>query len=165
MRRAIFTLPILVAEKQRKQNQTGYLFLKPQNLRPCIIQTFGSLQLPTRSCGILPKKCHMAPSPLATQAAPLATRGIAHSTRMEIIAHSTQMSHIRNSVPPTFYFIRMSHSRNSVRPTSHFSGYLTAAILSGRRSIFSRYFTFGACCRMVEEDDSTSPDRHVRILW
>ena len=33
--------------------------------------------------GILPKKCHVAPSPLATQMAPLATRGIAHSTRGE----------------------------------------------------------------------------------
>ena len=35
------------------------------------------------NCGILPKKCHVAPSSLAMQTAPLATRGIAHSTRGE----------------------------------------------------------------------------------
>ena len=38
-------------------------------------------QLPL--CGILPKKCHVDPSPLATQTAPLTTRGIAQSTRGE----------------------------------------------------------------------------------
>ena len=43
MRTTIFTLPYLVAEKQRKQNQTSFLFLEPQNLRPySCIQTFGS---------------------------------------------------------------------------------------------------------------------------
>ena len=43
MRTAIFTLPHLVAKKQRKQNQTSFLFLEPENLRPCsCIQTFGS---------------------------------------------------------------------------------------------------------------------------
>ena len=80
-------------------------------------------------CGILLKNCHMAPSPLATQTAPLVTRGIAYSTRTEIIAHSTRteiithsigMSHIRKYARPTFYLIRMSHSRHSVRSTSHF---------------------------------------------
>nr|CAN73306.1 hypothetical protein VITISV_023244 [Vitis vinifera] len=45
-----------------------------------------------------------------------------------------------------------------------FFGYLTAAILSGRRSTFSGYFTSGACRRMGEGDDSTSPGRHVWIL-
>ena len=64
------------------------------------------------NCGILSKNCRVAPSPLATQTTPLHPDGI--------IAHSTLMSHIRNSVRPTFYLIRMSHSRNSVRPTSHF---------------------------------------------
>ena len=49
MRTAIYTLPHLLAEKQRKQNQTVYLFHEPQNLRPCIIQIFGSLQFPTLS--------------------------------------------------------------------------------------------------------------------
>ena len=63
-------------------------------------------------CGILLKNCRVASSPLATQMAPLHSDGI--------IAHSTRMSHIRNSIRPTFYLIRMSHSRNSVRPTSHF---------------------------------------------
>ena len=71
-------------------------------------------------CGILPKNCHVAPSSLAAQTSPLATRGIAHSTRTEILTHSTRMSHIRNSARPTFYLIRMSHSRNFARPTSHF---------------------------------------------
>ena len=31
MRKAIFTLPNLVVKKQRKQNQTNYLFLYPKN--------------------------------------------------------------------------------------------------------------------------------------
>ena len=43
MRTTIFTLPHLVAKKQRKQNQTSFLFLEPSNLRPCsCIQTFSS---------------------------------------------------------------------------------------------------------------------------
>ncbi|WJZ91997.1 hypothetical protein VitviT2T_011030 [Vitis vinifera] len=104
------------------------------------------------------------------------------------------MSHMRNSVRPAFYLIRMSHNRNYVRPTSHFlrvyhirnsspstfhpgishpeffstdipPGYLTSGILSDRRSIFSRYFAVGAYRRVREENDSTSPNRHVRILW
>ena len=70
------------------------------------------------ACGILPKKCHVAPSPLDTQTAPLATSGIAHSTRTEILTHSIRISHIR--IQPTFYLILMSHSRHSVRATSHF---------------------------------------------
>ena len=45
-------------------------------------------------CGILTKKCHVAPSPLVTQTAPLATHDIAHSTRIY---------HIRNSSPPIFH--------------------------------------------------------------
>ena len=56
----------------------------------------GLFRLPTKidCCGILTKKCHVAPSPLATRTAPLATHGIAHSTRIY---------HIRNSSPPTFH--------------------------------------------------------------
>ena len=69
-------------------------------------------------CGILPKKCHVAPSPWDTQTAPLATCGITHSTWTEILTHSTRISHIR--IRPTFYLIWMSHSRHSVRATSHF---------------------------------------------
>ena len=38
-------------------------------------------------------------------------------------------------------------------------------ILYGRRSTFSGYFTAGACHRMEEKYDSTSPVRHVRIRW
>ena len=63
------------------------------------------------SCGILPKNCHVDPSPLAAQTASLATRGFAHSTRTEILTNSTRMSHIRNSAWLTFYLIRMSHNR------------------------------------------------------
>ena len=37
------------------------------------------------NCEILPKKCHVAPFPLDTQTAPLATRGIAHSTQTKIL--------------------------------------------------------------------------------
>ena len=58
---------------------------------------------------------------------------ITHSTRTEILTHSTRMSHIRNSFPPTFhpgvshlefcrltfYLIRMSHIQNSSPPTFH----------------------------------------------
>ena len=73
------------------------------------------------NCEILPKKCHVAPFPLDTQTAPLATRSIAHSTRREI--------------------------------------------LYGRRSTISEYIIVGACHRMGEKCDSTSPVRHVRILW
>ena len=51
---------------------------------------------------------------------PLATHGIAHSTRTEILTSSTRMSHIRNSAQPTFYLVRMFHNRNSIRQTSHF---------------------------------------------
>ena len=54
-----------------------------------------------------------------------------------------------------------SHSRHSIRPTPHlhpdvsqlpfYTTYLTAAILSVRRSAFSKYFTPGAFRRMGEE--------------
>ena len=54
--------------------------------------------------------------------------------------HSTRMSHRRNYARPTFYLIRMFHSRHYIRPTFHL-------------------------LRMGEEDDSTSPGWHVRILW
>ena len=84
---------------------------------------------------------------LWTRRQPLATHGIAHSTRTEILTHSTWMSHIRNSVQPAFYLIRMSHIRISSPPTFHpgishpefFSadippGYLTSRFLLGRHS-------------------------------
>ena len=140
-------------------------------------------------CGILPKKCHVAPSPLATQMAPFATRDIAHSTRTEIIAHSTRMSHIRNYARPTFYLIRMSHSRNSVRPMSHFirishnrnSVQPTSHLLRilrirhlspdgrGQRFNFPGQTCSGLPVTLTRKisavDNSASPDRHVRILW
>nr|CAN62500.1 hypothetical protein VITISV_000083 [Vitis vinifera] len=77
-------------------------------------------------CGILPKNCRMAPSPLRHVASLIPPgRGIlTHSTRTSHIRiRSTfrllRISHIR--IRPTFYLIRMSHSRNYVRLTSHFS--------------------------------------------
>ena len=68
---------------------------------------------------------------------PLATRGIAHSTRTEILTHSTRISHIRNFVQPTFHLLRISHIRNSVRPTFHILRISHIRRLSGRRSNFS----------------------------
>ena len=47
------------------------------------------------------------------------SHGIAHSTRMKILTHSTRISHIRNSVRPTFHLLWISHIRNSIRPTFH----------------------------------------------
>ena len=38
-------------------------------------------------------------------------------------------------------------------------------ILYSRRSTFSGYFTTGACHKMEEKCDSTSPIRHVWIRW
>ena len=60
------------------------------------------------------------PTPCTRRRPFFTMRNITHSTRTKILTHSTRMSHIRNSVWPTFYLIRMSHSRNSVRPTSRF---------------------------------------------
>ena len=74
-----------------------------------------SLSKPSPTCGILPKKCHVALSSLHTQTVPLAMRDIVHSTRGRIL------------------FGRCST----------FSGYLTSGILSGRRSTFSEYLTSG----------------------
>ena len=42
---------------------------------------------------------------------PLATRGIAHSTRTGILTHSTRISHIWNSVRPTFHLLQIFHIR------------------------------------------------------
>ena len=79
-----------------------------------------------------------------TRRRPLATRGIAHSTRTEILTHSTQTSHIRirptfhpgishpkffsADIPPWYLTSRILlrrhstqifHIRNSVQPTFH----------------------------------------------
>ena len=67
----------------------------------------------------------------------------------------------------------LRHSIFSGYPTSGilsgwrsiFSGYPTFGILSGWRSTFSEYFTSGRHIRMGKEGISTSPVRHVRILW
>ena len=45
-----------------------------------------------------------------TRRRPLTTHGISHSTRTEILTHSTRISHIRNSVRPTFHLLRISHN-------------------------------------------------------
>ena len=94
------------------------------------------LSKPSLPVGSSLKKCHVALSPLHTQTIPFTTRGIAHSTRGRILS-----------------------GRRST-----FSEYLTSGILSGRRSTFPGCFTSGAWRRIGEEDDSTSPVRHVRIL-
>ena len=93
---------------------------------------------PYISCGILPKNCRVAPSPLDTQTASCDTW---HRSFHPDISH------------PEFFSV-------DIPP-----GYLTSGILSGRRSTFFGYFAAGACHRVREENDSTSPDRHVRILW
>ena len=46
------------------------------------------------------KKCHVAPSPLATQTAPLAARGIAHSTRGEFCTANVPPSHDISQLAP-----------------------------------------------------------------
>ena len=74
-----------------------------------------SLSKPSLTCGILPKKCHMALSLLRTQTVPLAMRDIAHSTRGRILS-----------------------GRRST-----FFGCLTSGILSGRHSTFSGCLTSG----------------------
>ena len=58
------------------------------------------------SCGILPKNCRVAPSPLGTQTGPCDAR---HSS-----FHPG-----KNSVLPTFHLLRISYIRNSIRPTFH----------------------------------------------
>ena len=102
-------------------------------------------------CGILPKKCHVSLSPLHTQTIPLKTRDIAHSTRRRIAFG-------RRSILSGCLTIVILSGRH---PTS--SGYLTSG--SGQRSTFSGYFIASACHRMREKGNSTSPVRHVPILW
>ena len=81
-------------------------------------------------CGILPKNCYVAPSPLDTQTAPCDTwhrsfhPDISHpeffsadippgylTFGIPLRQHSTRISHIRNSVRPTFHLLRIFHSR------------------------------------------------------
>ena len=130
--------------------------------------------------GILPKKCHVALSPLHTQTVPLATRHIAHSTQGRILSgrHSTFSGYLIFGIlsvdippssavshsefcPPTFHLLWMSHIQNSVHRRPTFSGCLTSGILSDRRFTFLVYFTSGALRRMGDEGDSTSLVRHV----
>ena len=96
--------------------------------------------------GILPKKnatwlflpCTRRRSPLR-HVASLIPPG--HLTS-EILPrrHSTQISHIRNSSPPTFPPGYLTSGILSDRRFT-FSGYLTSGILSSRRSTFSGYLT------------------------
>ena len=91
-----------------------------------------SFSKPSPTCEILPKKCHVALSPLHTQTVPLAMRGIAHSTRERILSgrRSTFSGCLTSGI--------LSGRRSTI------SGYLTSGILSGGRSTFSGYFTSGA---------------------
>ena len=134
-----------------------------------------SFSKPSPTCGILPKKYHVALSPLHTQTVPIATRDITHSIRVRILScrrstfsgyltseilsdrrsHLLRISHIRNSVRPKFYLLRISHIRNFVRPTPHLLR------ISHIRNYVRPTFHL---IRMREEGDSISPVRHVRIL-
>ena len=67
-------------------------------------------------CGIFPKNCRVAPSPLRHVASLIPPEHLISGILPR--RHSTRVSHIR--IRPTFYLIRMSHYRNYVRPTSHF---------------------------------------------
>ena len=91
-----------------------------------------SLSKPSPTCGILPKKCHVAFSPLHTQTVPLRRVTLAHSTRGRILSsrRSTFSGYLTSGI--------LSGRRST------FSGYLTSGVLSGRRSTFSGYFTSGA---------------------
>ena len=114
-------------------------------------------------CGILPKNRRVAPSPLDTQTPPCdAWHNSFHSGGSEI-PPGCLTSGIPSGRHPTFSGCLTAAILSGRHPT--FSRCLTAAILSSRRSTFSEYFTSGVCRRMGEEDDSTSPGRHVRILW
>ena len=129
-------------------------------------------------CGILPKKCHVAPSLLDTQTSPLrhVASLIQPGRKFSLIpsgrnSRSFHPDGILSGQRPTFpgYLTSgiMSGRRGYVtaeimsgrRPT--FFGYLTTGIMSGRRSTFFGYFASDACRRMGEEDDSTSSGRHV----
>ena len=132
-------------------------------------------------CGILPKKCRVAPFPLDMQTSPL--RHVASliplGRKFSLIpfrrnSRSFHPDGILSCRRPTFpgYLTsgilsdRCEYLTAGIlsdrRPT--FSGYLTAGILSYLRSTFSGYFVSSACHRMGEEDDSTSSGRHVQIL-
>ena len=100
-----------------------------------------SLSKPSPACGILPKKCHVALSPLHTQTVPLATRSITHST-----------------------WVRIMSGR---RPT--FSGCLTSGILSDRHSTLSGYFTSGLTPDgrggRFNFPGQTCPDPLIALTW
>ena len=120
-------------------------------------------------CGILPKKCRVAPSPLDRQTSPLRHMAslIQPGRKFSLIpsgrnSRSFHPNGILSGRRPTFPGYLTSGIMSGRRPT--FFGYLTAEILSGRRSTFFGYFASDACRRMGEEDDSTSPGRHVQIL-
>ena len=119
-----------------------------------------SLSKPSPTCGILPKKCHVAFSPLHTQTVPLRRVTLAHSTRGRIMSgrHSTFSGYLTSEimsvdVPPspdishpkfcplTFHFLRISHIRNFVRPTFHLLWISHIRNSAGRRSTFSGYLT------------------------
>ena len=97
-----------------------------------------SLSKPSPTCGILPKKCHVALSPLHMQTVPLRRATLAHSTRGRILSgrRSTFSGYLTSKIlsadvppspdishpkfcRPTFHLLRISHIQNSVRSTFH----------------------------------------------
>ena len=127
-----------------------YLFIIPPG------DEFYPVDVPSSSDVLHPDSCpaDVPPSP-----------DVSHSEFCPPTSHLLRMSYIRNYVRPMSHLLRMSYIWNSVRRHLTFSGCLTSGILSGRRSTFSGYFTSDTWRRMGEEGDSTSPVRHVRILW
>ena len=120
---------LVIASSRRERSRTlNVLPDQMKQMEALLLLTEISMQLAynilhcrcvLKCVGSLPNLPHGSLS-LTTRIVPLAMRGIAHSTRTEIIAHFTRMSHIRNSAPPTFYLIRMSHIRNSALSTFYF---------------------------------------------
>ena len=94
---------------------------------------------------------------------PLATRGIAHSTRgknsIRLTFHLLRISHIRNSVRPTFLLFRIFHipgwERRAIQfPRSNMSGSSNNAY---PESIRSRQFRFPKQLDSSDTRDSSDP--------
>ena len=119
-----------------------------------------SLSKPSPTCGILPKKCHVALSPLHTQTVPLRRVTLAHSTRGRILSgrRSTFSGYLISGIlftdvppspniphpkfcPSTFHLLQISHIRNSVRLTFHLLRISHIRNFVRRRSTFSKYLT------------------------
>ena len=90
------------------------------------------------TCGILPKKCHVALSPAGGPPCD-ARHSLFHPGKNSVrpTFNLLRMSHIWNPVWPTFHLLRMSHIWNSSGRRSTFSGCLTSGILSADVPPFS----------------------------